>query len=102
MATACELAGTGLGKAKTDGISYLPTLLGKPEKQVQPEYRYYVWGSAKAVRVGNWKLIVHGGGKRIELFNLKTDIGEQNNVAEQHPDIVARLKPYLEKAVQPL
>ncbi len=101
LPTACEIAGISPGKAKTDGVSYLPTLLGQPDKQQECEYRYFMWRASEAVRVGDWKLIVHGD-DRHELFNLKEDIGEQNNLANQRPEVVARLKPYLKKAVQPL
>lgn len=101
MLTACEIAGADLGKAKTDGISYLPTLLGQPEKQQKPGYRYFTWKKSEAVRVGDWKLIMHEK-KEYELFNLKEDIWEQKNVVEQYPEVVNRLKPYFKKAVQPL
>ena len=79
----------------------MPTLQGQPDRQQTSEYRYFIWKGARAVRVGDWKLIVHDG-KKYELFNLKEDIGEQKNVAEQNPEVVAKLKPYLKKAVQPL
>jgi arylsulfatase A-like enzyme len=46
-----------------------------------------------AIRKGDWKLIVWAPlPGRIELFDVVTDPGEKNNVAEQHPEIVADLK----------
>ncbi|HXH60186.1 MAG TPA: hypothetical protein VNI20_02385, partial [Fimbriimonadaceae bacterium] len=58
----------------------------------------YVWefneyGGQKAVRMGDWKAVqqnIHKGNKKIELYNLATDIGETNDVAAQHPDLVAK------------
>jgi len=97
MVTACDIAGIGVAPAKTDGVSYLPTLLGQPEKQ-QSTYRYY----KDTVRVGDWKLFKQKRGKKYSLYNLKEDIGEEHDVAKENPEVVERLKIYLEKAVQPL
>ena len=49
-----------------------------------------------AIRKGNWKLVKTAllPGKT-ELFDLSTDLGEKNNVAEQHPDIVSDLEARL-------
>jgi arylsulfatase A-like enzyme len=42
-----------------------------------------------AIRVGDWKLIVDGGGDRVELFDLAADPAEKTNLAVQEP---ARVK----------
>ena len=48
------------------------------------------------VRDGQWKLIeFFEPGRSIELYNLKDDIGEKNNLADKHPDIVNRLHKML-------
>jgi len=44
-----------------------------------------------AIRQGDWKLIEWFEDDRLELYNLKRDIGEKNNLADKHPDIVKRL-----------
>lgn len=44
-----------------------------------------------AVREDTWKLLCEYDGARPQLYDLKTDPGEANNVAPQHPDIVRRL-----------
>ena len=97
LPTACELA-----RAKTpaniDGISILPTLLGK--KQTPHEFFYWEFhegGSQQAVRMGDWKAIRPVGGA-LELFNLKNDLTERHNVVAQHPDIVAKIENYLKTA----
>lgn len=58
--------------------------------------------SARAIREGDWK--IHWRGKNPQLFNLRDDIGEKANLADRHPQIVARLVQKLEtweKAVTP-
>jgi arylsulfatase A-like enzyme len=85
----------------TDGISMLPTLLGKPTKQKQHEFLYWEFherGSKQAVRIGDWKAIRFGAGGKLELYNLKEDIGEKDNVAGDHPDVVANIENYLKTA----
>ena len=74
-----------------DGISFAPTLLGK-KKQTQHDFLYWEFNETNqiAVRMDDWKLIVKKG--KPFLYNLKTDIHEDNDVALQHPDIVEKLK----------
>ena len=52
-----------------------------------------VWPPQRAVRSGDWKLLFDG--PRALLFNLRTDIGERNNVIGERPDIARRLRPLL-------
>jgi GH25 family lysozyme M1 (1,4-beta-N-acetylmuramidase) len=55
------------------------------------EYFFYShWGTLEAVRWKDWKLRIIEGEEA--LYNLKTDIAEQTNLKDQHPDIVERLK----------
>ncbi|MGF1581252.1 MAG: sulfatase-like hydrolase/transferase [Gemmataceae bacterium] len=73
-----------------------------------PYEAFYCYNRAKldAVRSGPWKLYVPrkiGRGKRArtlpwQLFDLKNDIGEAKNVAKKFPQVVERLKGYLDKA----
>ena len=98
LPTFCELA-----KAKTpekvDGISFLPTLLGK-ESQKKHDYLYWEYhgqGGKQAVLFDDWKVLHLNLNKveakrRIEVFNLGNDLGEKNNVADANPEIVARAK----------
>jgi uncharacterized sulfatase len=44
-----------------------------------------------AVREGTWKLLCEYDGTRPQLYDLKTDPAEADNVAQQHPDVVRRL-----------
>lgn len=105
---------------KFDGVSFLPALLGKPHER-KPSFTYFPhdppvpdWiPPSIAVHEGDWKLIriFHGGeagAHRYQLFNLKEDIGEKNNLAEKTPDQVERLDALIEsfleetKAVRPI
>ncbi len=53
-----------------------------------PEFYYFRGLKLEAVRSGDWKLHLDKG----ELFNLATDIGESEDVAAAHPDVVAQLR----------
>jgi len=44
-----------------------------------------------AVRKGDWKLVYRMRTKELELYDMRTDIGEQNDVAAEHPEIVKEL-----------
>jgi hypothetical protein len=46
---------------------------------------------------GQWKLVVTA--KTVELYNLAEDIGEKNDLAAKHPDLVGRLRAHLEAQV---
>ena len=99
LPTAAELAGarppTGL-----DGISVLPTLLGK-EGQKQHECLYWEFherGFQQALRMGDWKAVRPKWGGPVELYDLKSDIAEKHNVTGEHPGVVAKIESYLKEA----
>jgi len=104
LPTFCELAGTE-PPADIDGLSFLPTLLGQSAKQQQHEYLYWEYGGKRAARAGRWKAIQRGLNKKpagaIELYDLHEDLAEQNNVADEHPDVVARMKRFMDQAHEP-
>ncbi|MFW5831331.1 MAG: arylsulfatase [Prolixibacteraceae bacterium] len=94
MPTACEVAGIEVPK-NTDGISYLPELLGNNEEQEKHSHLYWeFYGNwdAQAVRKDNWKAVknIYQDGE-IELYNLANDPDESNNVASKHPEIVEQM-----------
>jgi len=99
-ATACELAHLPRPK-RTDGISFLPTLLGR--EQETHEHLYWDYGHVRkvfrqAVRAGNWKGVRNGVGAPLELYDLARDLAEVHDVAEEHPDVVDRLEGILREA----
>jgi arylsulfatase A-like enzyme len=81
-----------------DGISFLPSLLGHDENQKKHEYLYWEYNGKQAVRMGSWKAYRPGFQEKIELYNLEDDIGEQNDLALKHPEIVAKIEEILQTA----
>ena len=104
MATACDLAGVE-APANIDSVSMVPVLTGKHGKQLDHKYLYwefYEQGSKQAVREGRWKAIrmpMFTG--PIQLFDLSNDLGEANNVAAEHPEVVKRMEAYMKQAHVP-
>jgi arylsulfatase A-like enzyme len=105
MPTLAAIAGaTKFVPADIDGISLAPTLLGQPDKQQQHEYLYWVFyerGGSQGVRSGPWKLVEQPYGTPPQLYDVTKDIGEQNDLAAQHPDVVAKLTAYMKQAYTP-
>ncbi|MFH1719697.1 MAG: sulfatase/phosphatase domain-containing protein, partial [Planctomycetota bacterium] len=82
-----------------DGISFAAALLGRPQQQHEYLYWEFHEGSSKqAVRMGDWKAVRPAPSRPIELYNLTSDIGEEDNVADKHPDIVAKAEEIISKA----
>ena len=102
MPTLAEVTKTSPA-AYTDGISYLPTLLGKPFKQKEHKFLYWEFHEQRgrqAVRVGDWKLIRQpiNGKTKVELFNISQDIHEDHNLAAMYPAKVTELVTIMDNA----
>lgn len=97
LPTFAELAGTNPpGDRIIDGRSILSLLNGQGSS---PHNAFFYWrrDCLEAVRSGRWKLHVAKGDRDVlELYDLRTDIGEQHNVAAEHPDVVAALQAKLD------
>ena len=95
--TMLEMAGLPLRpKQHVDGISLVPLLRGKKIDRGPIYWHYPHYGNqggapGSAIRKGNWKLIEWFENGRLELYNLKRDIGEKNNLVDKYPKIVKRL-----------
>jgi arylsulfatase A-like enzyme len=48
--------------------------------------------------MGDWKAVRLAADKPLELYNLKTDIGEKQNVADKNPEVVAKMEAYFKTA----
>jgi len=104
MPTFAELAGADVPE-DIDGISFLPTLLGKTHKQKEHDYLYWEfheYGGKQAVRKGKWKAIRlevrNDPNGPLELYDLQTDPQEKKNIASQHPDIVRQMEQIMRQA----
>lgn len=98
LPTFAALGGCQLPQGVTDGISILPTLLGDNAKQAHHDFLYwefYGYGGLQAVRLGDWKAVRTDLQKTInppwELYNLKADPSEQQNIAGSHPDLIQKV-----------
>ena len=101
MPTLAELTGVTLPETG-DGISFLPTLFSK-DGQKQHEYLYWEFhelNGREALRSGNWKLIRQPivGETILELYDLSSDIHEDNNLAQQNPEKVKELEVLMDGA----
>ena len=104
MATLADLTGQTLPDGK-DSISYLPTLLGKP----QPEQHEFVVVRNKFRSMGSSALICNDGWKLVEsdqkngkfqLYNINVDNQERYNLEKQYPARVAELKKIFHSQMQ--
>jgi arylsulfatase A-like enzyme len=107
MPTACELAGV-TAPEEIDGISCVPLLKGDVENQQQHDSVYFElhWPDRRGMRAGSWTAVqqaVSGNPDAgdIELYNLETDLAQQNNLAEHYPEKVAEFKKRLAAAHLP-
>lgn len=80
-----------------DGISIAPTLLGNGARQQKHDHLYWEFHETNqiGVRKGDWKLVVIHGTPH--LYNLATDIHEDNDVSAENPDIVKELVTIIKK-----
>ena len=112
----CELAGVEQpSDRKIDGENIFPILQGNATESPHEFLYYYNGTNLQAVREGNWKLHLPRTAKdqpfwskkpnktkgfvtldEMRLFDLKSDVGEKQNVAGQHPEVVARLQKQAE------
>jgi arylsulfatase A-like enzyme len=107
LPTFCQLAGV-TPPPDIDGMSIMPELMGKPQSQAKHEYLYwefYEKGGRRAVRFGDWKAIQQNLNNDpsgpIELYYLPSDLGEETNVAVDHPELIAKALHYFNEAHTP-
>ena len=82
-------------EARLEGINLLPLLKDGAQRTERTLFFRYTLPARRqrAVRQGDWKLMVDGANPM--LFNLKDDIGERNDLANQRMDIVRKLYPLI-------
>jgi arylsulfatase A-like enzyme len=99
MPTFAELSGATIpNDLPLDGVSFMPTLLGRPG---QKRHDYLYWESPaaqgmQAVRMGDWKAVrlkvKQDAEAPVQLFDLKADPAESHDVAAGHPDVVEKVQ----------
>jgi arylsulfatase A-like enzyme len=101
LPTIAEIAGAKVS-ATIDGISVLPGMLGKPQQEHAPLYWEFHEkndkGVIQAVRMESWKGIRHLKSGYFELYDLLSDVKEENNVASRHPGIVNEITDIMRTA----
>jgi arylsulfatase A-like enzyme len=98
LPTAAEIAGVK-PLAGIDGVSMLNALLGR--RQRNHEFLYWEFherGFSQAARMGYWKAVRKSPDSPLELYDIKNDLGEQNDVAVKHPEVVKKIEDYLKTA----
>ena len=100
--TILDLAGAPLpNDYEADGVSIMPLLSGeKIEREAiyfhYPNYAFHKNNRlGSAVRAGKFKLIRYFADNSSELFNLETDLPEENNIVNDEPEIAAKLEGML-------
>lgn len=105
LPTLADLGGAAT-PPEVDGLSFAPTLMGRED---QPKHSYLYWELPdhrrfeQALRWGSWKLhrFVEAEVVTLELYDLLADPGERFNVAEQHPEVTAKLVAMMKSARTP-
>ena len=91
MLTVCAAAGAELPEDRVyDGRDMLPVILGQAKRPLHEALFWYDGTNQWAVRVGKWKLLSRNGS--LGLYDLKSDISEKDNLREQNPEVVERLR----------
>jgi hypothetical protein len=92
-----------------DGRDITPILLGQSKESAREAHYYFAGYNLQAVRQGRWKLAIapqpEGNNLKksskmadgLRLYDLDAEIGEQTDVAAQHPEVVAKLKALADK-----
>lgn len=111
LPTLCQIAGVQ-PPARLDGISFLPELMGQDQTAhefLYWEYYEYNWNwkkpenklprnwlDSRAIRMGKWKAVKNNiyedKNAIIELYDIENDLGEEHNIAAEHPDILKKVK----------
>ncbi|CAH8293864.1 arylsulfatase A-like enzyme [Mariniflexile fucanivorans] len=118
FATCADLAGHSMDDAEgVDSYSMLPLITGKSDFEIREYTIHHSINGSFAIRKGDWKLILcpDSGGwsypkpedikkeklklPTMQLYNLKADIGETNNLVAVFPEKAADLKAALKKII---
>jgi arylsulfatase A-like enzyme len=84
--------------ANIDGLSVWPVLQGQAPGRRHEFFHWQLRGRNvwHTVRFGDWEAVQPKADAPLELYDLKTDPGETNNVADNHPDVVKKIREIME------
>ncbi|MCC6489717.1 MAG: arylsulfatase [Candidatus Hydrogenedentes bacterium] len=88
--------------AAEDSVSLLPALLERDEAPLREALVHHDVKGQFAIRKGPWKLVILAGKEgdpKFELYNLEQDIAEAQDLAGQHPEMVAQMLALLDEYV---
>lgn len=100
--TLLELCGLQpMPQQHVDGVSLTPIFEGNPIAERRLYWHYPHYGNqggepSTMISDGTWKMIYYYENQRVELYQILEDIGEQNNVAGDHPEIVKSMKKQMD------
>ncbi|VGO19664.1 arylsulfatase [Pontiella sulfatireligans] len=104
LATLADIGGVAVPKGK-DSISYLPTLLAKPQAKTHDyvivNNHNKTMGSSALISRDGWKLveIKSKQGRSFQLYNIREDNEERHNLEMKHPEKTAQLAAVLEREI---
>jgi len=109
--TCADIIGADLPKdGAEDSFGFLLSALGKPEVDRRKSLVNHSNHGEFAYRDGPWKLVFKMNGRNrnqsrgkptiAELYNLQTDVGEKNDLARKHPEIVERMTEGLKTLIE--
>jgi arylsulfatase A len=106
MSTIAEIV--GIARPDNDGVSLLPSMMGRGDEQEQRQYTYWEfpsYGGQIAIRMGKWKAVrsdlIKNPRNPWQLYDLDKDIGESNDVAGFHPELLEQFDRILREAHRP-
>ena len=103
LPTLLDLAGHSIPD-NIDGVSFAPTLTGLGNQENHPHlyWEFHEGTGAQAVRQGKWKAVKLNSkqdlGYPLELYDLSVDLGENKNVASDHPEKVNELEGLMQSS----
>ena len=116
LATVADISGISPeASAGVDSYSMLPAFKGLSEEPIREATVHHSVNGSFAIRKGDWKLILCPGSGGwsdpkpnspgnedlypVQLYNLKKDVGETENLAESNPEVLEELTALLEKYI---
>jgi arylsulfatase A len=102
LPTLCDAAGVATPTDQPlDGASVLPALDGRPLERDVPLYWRYDRALSRpftvAMRRGDWKILANNQMTRFDLYNLRSDLAERNDLADTQPERLEQMKQTLAK-----